>query len=298
MDFSGQVAIVTGAGSGLGKAYALWLAARGAAVVVNNRKHAGQPSSAAAVVAEIVARGGRAVADEHSVEDPKSGKAMVKAALDNFGRVDILICNAAVHWLTPFSKPDLSDFRQIMDINFWGTVYPLHAAWRVMLEQGYGRIVLTSSTGGVYGTPDCPAYSASKASMIGLARALTVDVPAGADIKINVLSPGAATKMLAGAVPSPNEKEALQGFDPAAMLAAMHVDKVAPAAAWLASKTCNESGMMLFAVAGRVSRVRVVEGAVVEIPDEDFNIDWARLNATDNLVEEKDVLASLAKLLK
>ncbi|MET0983819.1 MAG: SDR family NAD(P)-dependent oxidoreductase [Steroidobacteraceae bacterium] len=284
MNFSGQVAIVTGAGDGLGRAHALWLAKHGASVVVNNRRQPDMPSSAQTVAAEITALGGRAIADDHAVDEPDAGKAMVKAALDGFGRIDIVLCNAGITILEPFDQLDLQNFRKVVDVNLWGTVNAVHAAWPTMVKQRYGRIVLTTSTGGLYGVPNSTPYSTSKASLIGFARALTFDVPEGSDIKINVLAPSAATKMLKGWVSDE-------------MAAVLSPERVATTAGWLASKECDRSGIILFAAAGRVTRVRIVESEPVEIVDDDFHVDWSTLDSTEHVTEASGVFESLAKLL-
>jgi NAD(P)-dependent dehydrogenase (short-subunit alcohol dehydrogenase family) len=244
--------VVTGAGKGLGRAYALRLAAAGAAVVVNNRwADRGQPSSADAVVGEIAARGGRAVACHAAAEDPDSGAALVRCALDAFGRLDGLIANAGVPESASFGRQSLADFRRVFDINFLGTLHAVHAAWPVMLAQRYGRVVVSTSSAGLHGNRGMPAYAASKAALIGLTRALALE-GARADVRINAIAPYAATAMTAAHI------------DPATA-ARMPAEAVAPAAAWLASPACDLSGEVFIVGAGRVRGARMVEGPAAEI---------------------------------
>lgn len=245
-DFSGRVALITGAGKGLGRAYALWLARRGCAVIVNNRSHPGVPSSAKAVVEEIAGFGGRAVADEHPVEDEAGAEAMIDLAISAFGKIDILICNAGISTRTPFGETTIADMRRVIDINWWGSVIPAHAAFRHMLKQRYGRIVLTGSSAGLYGHAGSAAYGATKAGMIGFARCVMQDVPEDADIRINIIAPFAYTPMSSDQID-------------AAFADHLSPDRVAPAAGWLASEACNEGGMVLHAGGGRVARVRLLE---------------------------------------
>jgi len=254
-DFSGRVAIVTGAAAGLGRAYALRLAKAGCALVVNNRPRGGQ-SRAQAVVDEIVAAGGRAVAHDGAVETEEAGRAMVATAIAHFGRIDILVCNAGVQWFEDFDGMDLAANRAIIDVSLWGTLYPLHAAWPHMVRQGYGRVVLTGSGAGLWGQVCSVPYSAAKAAMIGIARGLALDVPDGADIRANVVAPVAYTSMSDGVL-----GEEWAGF--------LSPDHVARIVAWLASEECRESGMIYHGGAGRVRRARLVESPVVELGDGD-----------------------------
>jgi NAD(P)-dependent dehydrogenase (short-subunit alcohol dehydrogenase family) len=258
--------VVTGAGKGLGRAYALWLAARGAAVVVNNRVHSGIPSSAHAVAEEIRTAGGQATADEHDISIEAGAAELIKAAYRQFGRLDILICNAAI--TTPssaFHELSLNDIRRTMDVNLWGTIYPLYAALPGLIKAGYGRIVLTTSTAGLFGIKGGAAYGASKAAMIGLSRSIARDIPDGCDVRINLVSPAAYTPM--------SSKDLGEQY--ADFLSPM---KVAPVVGWLASEQCSHSGLILHAGAGRVSRVRVVEGIPIDIVDEDVARLWPVLD--------------------
>lgn len=253
MRFDGRSALITGAGKGLGRAYAVWLAARGARVVVNNRVHANVPSSAQAVVAEIIAAGGEAVADDHNVETEAGARAMVETAITAFGGLDILICNAAISLVnTPFTELTSSQFQEILAVNVWGTFYPLHAALPGMIAAGHGRVVLTTSHIALYGRPGSSAYGCSKAAVLGLARSVAHDV-AAYDIEINVIAPGAYTQLSNALGPEFAETASAQ--------------KVAPVVGWMCSAACRESGMILCAGGGRVRRARIMEGDALEVTE-------------------------------
>jgi NAD(P)-dependent dehydrogenase (short-subunit alcohol dehydrogenase family) len=176
-NFTGRVAIVTGAAKGLGRAYAEYLAARGARVIVNNRRRANAlPDQTANAVVEIIrAAGGSAIASTHDVGDPASGGAMVALALETYGRLDILVNNAGVPEGKPFAKMSIEEFRSVFDINFFGHLYVTHAAFKAMTKASYGRIVVSTSSAGLYANPGMPAYSSSKAGLIGLMRSLALE---------------------------------------------------------------------------------------------------------------------------
>ncbi len=199
--FDGRVAIVTGAGGGLGRAHALALAERGAKVVVNDlgaaRDGSGASSAAAdSVVAEIRAKGGEAMADGASVGDFAQVAAMVARAKSAWGRVDILVNNAGILRDKTFAKMELADFRAVLEVHLMGSVNCCKAVWEMMREQGYGRIVLTTSSSGLYGNFGQSNYGAAKAAMIGLMNVLHLE-GRKTDIRVNALSPTAATRMTA-----------------------------------------------------------------------------------------------------
>lgn len=252
-DFTGRVALVTGAGRGLGLAYAQWLAARGAKVVVNNRVHADRPSAAKAAAEQITASGGIAVADEHAVESEAGAKGMVQTALDFFGRLDILICNAAVGSDgAQLQDVSIEDLRQRLEINLWGSLLPLHAALPSMIGQKYGRVVLTTSAAGLYGAKKSVGYATAKAALIGLARAVSIDNRDN-NIMVNLVSPYARTEMAKSIDPKFSE-----------LLAP---ERVAPVVGKLASESCTRGGMIFAAGSGRVRRVALVEGPIGLIED-------------------------------
>jgi NAD(P)-dependent dehydrogenase (short-subunit alcohol dehydrogenase family) len=199
MDFSGRVAIVTGAGGGLGREHALALAARGAKVVVNDLGGArdgsgGSASAAEAVVAEIETRGGEAIADAASVTDFAAVQAMVDRAMAKWGRVDILVNNAGVLRDRTFAKMDLDDFRFVVDVHLMGAVNCTKAVWEIMRTQNYGRVVMTTSSSGLYGNFGQSNYGAAKMALVGLMQTLSIE-GAKNDIRVNCLAPTAHTRM-------------------------------------------------------------------------------------------------------
>ena len=199
MRFDDRVAIVTGAGGGLGRSHALALAARGARVVVNDlggaRDGSGGSSSAAeSVVAEITARGGEAMANAASVTDFAAVQAMVAATMARWGRVDILVNNAGVLRDKTFAKMELDDFRFVMDVHLMGAVHCTKAVWDIMREANYGRIVMTTSSSGLYGNFGQSNYGAAKMALVGLMQTLSIE-GAKNDIRVNCLAPTAHTRM-------------------------------------------------------------------------------------------------------
>ena len=203
--FDGRVAIVTGAGGGLGRLHALALAARGAAVVVNDLGgtidgNGGAPTAANAVVEEIRAAGGRALASAASVTDFAAVQARVQAELGEWGRVDILVNNAGILRDKSFAKMDLSDFRLVLEVHLMGAVNCTKAVWETMREQKYGRIVMTTSSSGLYGNFGQANYGAAKMALVGLMQTLALE-GAKHDIRVNCLAPTAATRMTAGLMP-------------------------------------------------------------------------------------------------
>lgn len=248
-DFTGRTAIVTGASKGLGRAYALWLAARGCAVLASNRPAPDGSASAQTVVDEIVAAGGRAVAHNGPVQSPDAAADMVAMAQRHFGPPDIFVSNAGIQAWRPFSTVTLEEMRDLLDINLWGCIVGVKAVWPAMVERGYGRIVLTGSSAGLWGQMQSADYGASKAAMIGLARSIALDVPEDADIRINIIAPAAYTPMSAGSI------------DPRWADYASP-DHVAPVVGWLCSDRCRSSGGIYHAGAGNVRRVQIMEGPV------------------------------------
>jgi NAD(P)-dependent dehydrogenase (short-subunit alcohol dehydrogenase family) len=223
LDFKGRVAIVTGAGGGLGREHALALAARGAKVVVNDLGGArdgsgGSVSAAQAVADEIIAAGGEALANGASVTDFNAVQAMVLQAAQAWGRVDILVNNAGILRDKSFAKMDMADFRLVMDVHLMGAVHCCKAVWPLMTEQKYGRIVMTSSSSGLYGNFGQANYGAAKMALVGLMQTLSIE-GAKNDIRVNCLAPTAATRMTEGLMP----EAVLQALDPKAVVPAMLV---------------------------------------------------------------------------
>jgi len=223
IDFKGRVAIVTGAGGGLGRQHALALAARGAKVVVNDLGGAvdgsgGSVSAAQAVVDEIVKAGGEAIANGASVTDFEAVQAMVRQAVDTWGRVDILVNNAGILRDKSFAKLDLADFRLVVDVHLMGAVHCTKAVWPIMNEQKYGRIVMTTSSSGLYGNFGQSNYGAAKLALVGLMQTLSLE-GAKNDVRVNCLAPTAATRMTEGLMP----QEVLDALRPDAVVPAMLV---------------------------------------------------------------------------
>jgi len=249
--YDGQVAIVTGAGGnpGLGRTYARLLAARGARVVVNDLGVGPDgrgvvPTDAQAVVDEIVADGGEAIADGHSVADEAGARAIVQAALDAWGRVDVLVNNAGVCHVSTFDEISIADVRSTIDVHLLGSLWMCRAAWPTMSAARYGRIVNTTS-GAMFGEAMLTVYGAAKAGIFGLTRGLALEgAPRG--IRVNAIGPGAAT---AAAVHSYDfAPEALEGFS-----SHFPPEAVAPAVGFLAHESCEVSGALLQVASGDVS---------------------------------------------
>lgn len=193
LDFSGRVAIVTGAGGGLGREHALALAKRGAKVVVNDLGGArdgsgGSASAAQAVADEIIAAGGEAMANSASVTDFAAVQAMVQETMAKWGRIDILINNAGILRDKSFGKMELDDFRLVIEVHLMGSVNCCKAVWPVMSAQNYGRIMMTTSSSGLYGNFGQSNYSAAKLGLVGLMQTLSIE-GAKHDIRVNALAP-------------------------------------------------------------------------------------------------------------
>ncbi len=247
--FEDRVAIVTGAGTGLGRAHALGLAARGAKVVVNDLGVAGDGTGASLAPAEVVAgeirdAGGEAIAHGASVTDAAAVADMVSQAMDKWGRVDILINNAGILRDKTFAKMTLDDFRSVVEVHLMGTVTCTKAVWEIMRQQNYGRIVFTSSSSGLYGNFGQSNYGAAKAAMMGLMNVLHLE-GAKYDIRVNTLAPTAATRMTEELMPSE-------------MLAVLKPETITPGVLYLVSEDAP-SRCILAAGAGCFARTMVYE---------------------------------------
>ena len=223
LDFNGRVAIVTGAGGGLGEQHALALAARGAKVLVNDLGGArdgsgGSETAAQAVVAKIKAAGGEAIANGASVTDFDAVQAMVQQAMDAWGRVDILVNNAGILRDKTFAKMEIDDFRLVLEVHLMGAVHCTKAVWPIMVAQKYGRVVMTTSSSGLYGNFGQSNYGAAKMALVGLMQTLALE-GAKYDIRVNCLAPTAATRMTEGLMPD----EVLRALEPRAVSPAMLV---------------------------------------------------------------------------
>jgi NAD(P)-dependent dehydrogenase (short-subunit alcohol dehydrogenase family) len=263
--FDNRVAIVTGAGAGLGRAHALLLAERGAKVVVNDPGGAvdgrgSEHSVADKVVAEIKAKGGEAVANYDSVGTWEGAQNLIRTATDTWGRVDALVNNAGILRDKAFHNMPIEDFEVVVQVHLMGTVYCTRAAWPVMREQKYGRVVVTTSTSGIFGNFGQSNYGAAKAAVCGLVNCLRFE-GAKDNILTNVISPAALTRMT----------EALMN---PATAPYMKPELVSPAVAWLASEACDVSGQIIFAQAGGYTRLQYFETEGVQFdPDKEVTIE-------------------------
>lgn len=247
--FDDRVAVITGAGRGLGRAYALLLASKGARVVVNDlggsmKGDGVDAGPAEEVVAEIKAAGGEAVACTDSVATPEGGKAIIQAALDNYGRIDILIHNAGNVRGASLKEMTQEDFDTVIDVHLRGAFHVVRPAFPIMCKAGYGRVVLTTSIGGLYGSYNQANYSAAKGGLIGLSNVVALE---GAEegVKCNAIVPAAVTRMAEGRDTS--------------VYPPMTPELVAPAVGWLAHESCSITGEMLTSIAGRVAKAYVAE---------------------------------------
>ena len=248
--FDGQVAVVTGAGKGLGRAYAEQLAARGAAVVVNNRRHTGEThGTAGEVAAGIRAAGGRAVANYEPAEAPGSGPRIVAAALEEFGRVDVVIPNAGIAAVAAFHKMAPERIDEVLAVNLRGGLEVVHAALPHLREQGSGRILMTTSSAGLYGDAGFAAYAAAKSALLGFVASLALETTR-VGIGVNVILPFAHTPMTEGL---------LQGDAfPEGSAAVLDPSAVASLAVWLVSRECTRTGEVWLAGGRAFRRAAVV----------------------------------------
>jgi NAD(P)-dependent dehydrogenase (short-subunit alcohol dehydrogenase family) len=252
MRFDDQVAVVTGAGRGLGRAYAIQLASRGAAVVCNDIT----ADAAHETVQTIVTTGGRAIVDVHSVASPESGAAIVQAALDTFGALDIVINNAGQLRNAAFDEMTADDFDDVVRTHLAGAFYVTQPAFRCMRDAGYGRIVFTSS-GARFGSPWQANYAAAKAGIVGLCNVVALE-GAAHGIVANAVMPMALTDIGRGGPPpfAPEELEAtIRALRPLARH--MTVENVAPLVLYLASRPCSSNGRVFSVGAGHLAEAFV-----------------------------------------
>jgi NAD(P)-dependent dehydrogenase (short-subunit alcohol dehydrogenase family) len=269
--FDNRVAIVTGAGNGLGRAHALLLASRGARVVVNDPGGAvdgkgGDHAAADKVVAEIKAAGGQAVPNYDSVADPKSAGNIVKTAVDSFGTIDVVVNNAGVLRDKTFHNMTVDDFDFVVKVHFLGTAYVTHAAWPIMRAKAYGRVVVTSSNSGIYGNFGQANYGGAKLAVVGFMNALRLEGQKY-NVLVNALAPVAGTRMTESLM----TPEMLARLDPAF---------VSPMVAYLCSEQCQRTGDIWSAGAGYFARIEYreapglrIEGRAPTVEDVADNID-------------------------
>lgn len=275
--YDNRVAVITGAGRGLGRAYALMLAARGARIVVNDTGgtltgDGTNTAPAQEVAAEITAAGGDAVASCESVTTAAGGQTIIQTALDHFGRVDILIHNAGTVRRGSLKELSYEDFDAVLDVHLRGAFHVVRPAFPLMCAAGYGRIVLTSSIGGMYGNQGVANYAAAKAGLIGLSNVVALE-GAAEGVLCNVIVPSAVTRMAEGLD--------ISAYPP------MGPELVAPVVGFLAHESCSVSGEMLVAIAGRVARAVIAESPGVQ------RLAWTIEDVAEQLYAVRDLNAPL-----
>jgi NAD(P)-dependent dehydrogenase (short-subunit alcohol dehydrogenase family) len=270
--FDGKVVIVTGAGGGLGRAHALEFARRGAKVVVNDLGGAvdgtgGNSAAAEAVVKEITDAGGTAIANGASVTDDAGVAHLVKQVMDTWGRIDVLIANAGILRDKSFGKMELKDFDAVMAVHVMGTVKPAKAMWEIMKAQQYGRIVVTTSSTGLYGNFGQTNYGTAKLGLVGFMNSLKLE-GAKDNIKVNAICPVAGTRMT-------------ENLMPPEMVAALKPEYVTPAVVFLASEDAP-TGCVVSAAAGGFSSAQIVESPGVNIGHgataDDVAANWSKIS--------------------
>ena len=287
--FDGRVAIVTGAGGGLGRAHALLLAARGATVVVNDlggslHGAGGDDAAARQVVREIEAAGGRALASFDDIATPEGAQRLVDAARQAFGRIDVLINNAGILRDKTLAKMEPADFEAVVRVHLLGSAWCTRAVLPLMQQQQYGRIVMTTSAAGLYGNFGQSNYGAAKLGVVGLMNTLKLEAGKHG-IRINTVAPVALTRMT-------------EDLPFARMLGEATPERVAAGVAFLASEQCDFSGAILAAGAGYFSTVRIVEGPGVHLADGEISPEavaeqWSRIDAAEGARAFADAGAAL-----
>ena len=276
LDFTDKVVIVTGAGGGLGKSHALEFARRGAKVVVNDLGGAmdgsgGSSEAAEAVVAEIKEAGGEAIANGSSVTDDAGVDNMIKQTMDAYGRIDVLVNNAGVLRDKSFAKMEIDDFTFVVDVHLFGTMKPTKAVWPIMKEQGYGRIMVTSSSSGLYGNFGQSNYGAAKLGVVGFMNTLKLEGQKD-NIHINALAPVAWTRMT-------------ENLMPAEMEDMLTPERVTPAVIFMCSEGAP-TGKIICAGAGAYTSAAIVETKGVYLGEnpsaEDVAENWETISKIDD----------------
>ncbi|KAA9108221.1 SDR family NAD(P)-dependent oxidoreductase [Microbacterium rhizomatis] len=281
IDLNGRVAIVTGAARGLGREHALALASRGATVVVNDR------DAADAVVEEIRAAGGVATADANDISTLEGATRIVELATSTYGRLDILVNNAGILRDRSFSKLSEEEWTSVLAVHLGGTIWMSKAAWPVMVEQGYGRIVNTTSAAGIFGNFGQVNYGAAKAAIWGATKTLAIE-GARHGINVNAIEPGARTRMTENLL-----GEYADRLDPSL---------VSPVVVWLSAEACTTTGEVFNVGGGRVARVVIAQTPGYfsrDLSPEGVRDHWDELNSPDEVQvmvsfqQEFEVLAAL-----
>ena len=287
--FDDRVVIVTGGGRGLGRSHAMLLASRGALVVVNDPGNGldGRPEPddpAGELVNEIVSFGGTAIADRNTVANPQGAKSLVEETIQQFGRVDVVINNAGILRDQAFHNLSEENIRSVLDVHLLGAFWVTQAAWRGMRERRYGRIIMTTSVGGLIGNFGQSNYCAAKMGLVGLTRALSVEGDRYG-IRVNAIAPGAATRMTSNL-----SNQAASQLSP---------DLVSPAVVWLAHEDCELNGEILCAGGGHLGRFLVIEtqGISVSQPTAEIVRDrWNEISDTSDFVTAHSIEKSMALL--
>ncbi|MFD3377502.1 MULTISPECIES: SDR family NAD(P)-dependent oxidoreductase [unclassified Streptomyces] len=296
--FDGRVAVVTGAGRGIGRAYARLLAERGAKVVVNDLGGSmegvgADTGPAQSVVEEIVAAGGAAVADTNDVSTQAGGQAIVDSAIENFGGIDILVNNAGIIRWAGLPEVDAENLERHLAVHLVGSFNTMRAAWPHFVERQYGRVVLTTSSG-MFGLDNNLSYASAKAGTVGLARsAKLAGEPHG--IKVNLIAPAAMTRMGGGEQPDDAPSVPGQPYMPS--------DAVAPMVAYLAHESCPVNGEIYTAGAGRFARLFIASTEGYAHQDgratvEDVAANWDTINDEKDYYVPSDLMAWSASFLK
>jgi NAD(P)-dependent dehydrogenase (short-subunit alcohol dehydrogenase family) len=255
ISLEGKVAVVTGAGRGLGRAYVELLAERGARVVVNDLgtdvSGFGKDATVAEQVADLIrSRGGEAIANDSDVSTPEGASDLIAKTIEHFERIDLLVNNAGICGSQPFEDATLEDFDHYWRVHLGGTVNTAEAAWPYMVKQRHGKIILTTSVVGLFGMRGQATYAAAKGAVVGLMRVLAIE---GAEhgILVNTISPVGYTRMHPAAGSRTAEADGK---------AALPVEAVAPAIVWLASDSCSETNRIYHVEAGAIQRIAIVMG--------------------------------------
>ena len=302
IDFKGQVTIVTGAGRGLGRLYAIELARRGASVVVNDvggtmHGHGSDSSVADQVVKEIEGSGGTAVASAESVATPEGGEAIVQTAVDRFGRLDSVVSNAGIFHTGGFDELKVDEWRRMLSVHLDGGFFLSQPAFRVMKSQGYGRFVFITSSAGMFGQPSSAHYAAAKAGLVGLANGIAIE---GAEhgILANTVLPFGYSRM----VTETAGERAQISTDESSFLYAIEPDLVVPIVIFLASRACELTHHNYSACAGRFARVFVGlgEGWLAERGSEptadDIRDHLAAVRATEPFTVPTSIFDEIAEI--
>ena len=282
-----KTVVITGAGKGLGSAYAKYLGAQGMNVLVNNRKHPDKINSADQIVDEIKEAGGNAVANYLSIEDPNSGKDILEQCLDEFGSLDCLINNAGISEGRTFNKVTLGDFNNVLNVNLTGTINITHPCFQHMYKNNSGSIIFTTSGAGLYGQHGMPAYSCAKAAIVGLALSLHLE-SLSKNINVNVISPFALTNMT---------KHLLTESQSAKFIP----DKISPLVGFLL-RSSDVSGNIFIAGGGKFKVAKMFENTGINLSEEDYISEdslsrhFSSLTDLSNLVSRKDASESFDAL--